>query len=67
MYLSLLIFSAGNVQALPNCIAGPAFLVAMFVIIAFRMPAEERMLLEEFGEEYEAYRQSSHRLILGLW
>ena len=67
MYLSLLIFSAGNALALPNYVAGPAFLVAMLVIIAFRLGPEEQMLLEEFGEEYEAYRERSHRLIPGLW
>ncbi len=67
MYLSLLIFSPGNALALPNYVAGPAFLVAMLVLIAFRVGPEERMLLEEFGEEYEAYRERSHRLIPGLW
>ena len=67
MYLSFLIFSAGNALALPNYLAGPAFLVAMVVLIVFRVPSEERMLLEEFGEEYEAYRKRSHRLIPGLW
>lgn len=67
MYLSLLIFSTGNTLALPNYIAGPAMLVAMLVVIAFRVGLEERMLLEEFGEEYEAYRKRSHRLIPGLW
>ena len=67
MYLSLLIFSAGNALALPNYVAGPAFLVAMLVIIAFRLGPEEQMLLEEFGEKYEAYRERSHRLIPGLW
>ena len=67
MYLSLLIFSAGNALALPNYVAGPALLVAMLVVIAFRVGPEERMLLEEFGEEYEAYRKRSHRLFPGFW
>ena len=67
MYLSLLLFSAGNALALPNYVAGPSLLVAMFVVIAFRVPAEERMLLEEFGEEYEAYSNRTYRLIPGLW
>ena len=67
MYLSLLIFSVGNTLALPNYVAGPSFVVAMLVIIAFRIGPEERMLLEEFGEQYEAYRERSYRLIPGLW
>jgi protein-S-isoprenylcysteine O-methyltransferase Ste14 len=67
MYLSLLIFSAGNALALPNYVAGPAFFVAMLVIIGFRLGPEERMLLEEFSEQYDAYRKRSYRLIPGLW
>ena len=67
MYLSLLVFSVGNALALPNYVAGPAMMVAMLVLIAFRVGPEERMLLEEFGEEYEAYRNRSYRLIPGLW
>jgi protein-S-isoprenylcysteine O-methyltransferase Ste14 len=42
-------------------------LVAMLVLIAFRVGPEERTLLEEFGEEYEAYRRRSRRMIPGLW
>ena len=67
MYLSLLLFSVGNALALPNCLAGPAMMFAMLAVIAFRVGPEERMLLEEFGEEYEAYRKRSYRLIPGLW
>ena len=67
MYLSFLTFSAGNALALPNYIAGPAMMVAILVLIAFRVGPEERMLLEEFGEEYEEYRKRSYRLIPGLW
>ncbi len=67
MYLSLLVFSAGNALALPNYVAGPAFLVAMLAIIVFRLGAEERMLVEEFGEQYEDYRKRSYRLVPGLW
>jgi protein-S-isoprenylcysteine O-methyltransferase Ste14 len=28
---------------------------------------EERMMVEEFGEEYETYRKQSKRLIPGVW
>ena len=67
MYLSLLIFAVGQTLALPNYVAGPAWLVAMIVLIAFRLRAEERMMIEEFGDEYEAYRKRTNRLIPGLW
>jgi protein-S-isoprenylcysteine O-methyltransferase Ste14 len=67
MYLALLIFAAGQTLALPNYVAGPASLVTMVVLVAFRMRAEERMMIEEFGNEYEEYRKRTKRLIPGLW
>ncbi len=67
MYLSLLIFAGGQTLALPNYVAGPAALVAMLVLIAFRLRAEERMMIEAFGDEYKAYRKRTNRLIPGLW
>ena len=67
MYLSLLIFAAGQALALPNYVAGPASLVSMIVLVALRVPAEERMMIEEFGNEYEAYRKRTNRMIPGLW
>jgi protein-S-isoprenylcysteine O-methyltransferase Ste14 len=39
----------------------------MVVLVAFRMRAEERMMIEEFGNEYEEYRKRTKRLIPGLW
>src|SRR5437588_307526 len=53
MYLALLIYSAGQVLALPNWVAGPSYGVAMLLLIALRLGPEERMMLEEFGKEYE--------------
>ena len=67
MYLSLLIFAGGQTLVLPNYVAGPASLVTMLVLVAFRLGAEERMMIEEFGDEYEAYRKRTNRLIPGLW
>ncbi len=67
MYLSLLILSVGQSLALPNYVAGPAALISMIVLIVFRMPAEERMMIEQFGDDYVAYRERTSRLIPGLW
>ena len=67
MYLSLLVFAAGQTLALPNYVAGPASLVTMIVVVAFRLRAEERLMIEEFGDAYEAYRKRTDRLIPGLW
>jgi protein-S-isoprenylcysteine O-methyltransferase Ste14 len=67
MYLSLLIYSLGQALVLPNWLVGPAYGVAMLLIFFFRLGPEERMMLGEFGNEYEAYRARTKRLIPGVW
>jgi protein-S-isoprenylcysteine O-methyltransferase Ste14 len=67
MYLALLIYSIGQVLAVPNWVAGPSYGVAMVILFAFRVGPEERMMFKEFGEQYEAYRRSTKRLIPGVW
>jgi protein-S-isoprenylcysteine O-methyltransferase Ste14 len=67
MYLALLLYSVGQALVLPNWIAGPSYLVAMAVLCALRLGPEERMMLDEFGPDYEAYRARTRRLIPGVW
>ena len=67
MYLAFLIYSLGQALVLPNCLAGPAYGVAMILLIAFRLEREERMMREEFGKDYDAYMAKSKRLIPGVW
>ena len=67
MYLALLIYSAGQAITLPNWIAGPPYGVAMILLFAFRVGPEERMMVETFGKDYEAYRETAKRLIPGVW
>jgi protein-S-isoprenylcysteine O-methyltransferase Ste14 len=67
MYLALLVYSAGQVLALPNWIAGPSYLVPFSILLALRLGPEERMMREEFGGEYEAYAARTRRLVPGLW
>jgi protein-S-isoprenylcysteine O-methyltransferase Ste14 len=67
MYLALLIYSLGQGLVLPNWLAGPSYGVAMLLIFALRVRREERMMLEEFGKDYEAYMATSKRLIPGVW
>src|SRR6516225_9028849 len=56
MYLSLLIYSLGQTLAVPNWLVGPSYGVAMVLIFVFRLGPEERMMVEEFGKDYEAYK-----------
>jgi protein-S-isoprenylcysteine O-methyltransferase Ste14 len=67
MYLSLLVYSAGQVLVLPNWVVGPAYGVAMALVFAFRLRPEEQMMLDEFGDEYGAYIRRTKRLIPGIW
>lgn len=67
MYLALLVYSVGQTLVLPNWVAGPSYLVAFAILFAFRVGAEERMMLEQFGDEYAAYMAQTKRLIPGVW
>src|SRR5437588_10835892 len=67
MYLALFIYSAGQALVLPNWLAGPSYGVAMVLLFAFRVGPEERMMLEEFGKDYEVYRTTTKRLAPGVW
>jgi protein-S-isoprenylcysteine O-methyltransferase Ste14 len=67
MYLALLIYSLGQALVLPNWLAGPSYGVAMVLLIALRIRPEERMMIEEFGKDYEAYGTTTKRLIPGVW
>ena len=67
MYTSLLFFSVGQALVLPNAVAGPAYLVAMALMIALRLGREERMMIDRFGADYEEYRSRTKRLMPGVW
>jgi protein-S-isoprenylcysteine O-methyltransferase Ste14 len=67
MYLALLLYSAGLALVLPNWVAGPSYLVAVAMLFALRVGPEERMMLEEFGKDYEAYMVRTKCLVPGVW
>jgi len=67
MYTALLLYSVGQALVIPNWVAGPSYLVAFGILFACRVQAEERMMLEQFGEEYAVYAARTKRLVPGLW
>lgn len=67
MYLALLLYSTGQSLVLPNWVAGPSYLFAILLLFALRVGPEERMMLEEFGKDYEAYMTRTKRLFRGVW
>jgi protein-S-isoprenylcysteine O-methyltransferase Ste14 len=67
MYASLFLYSIGQALVVPNWVAGPSYLVTFGILFALRIGAEERMMLETFGDEYAAYRARTKLLIPGIW
>jgi protein-S-isoprenylcysteine O-methyltransferase Ste14 len=63
MYLSMLVWGLSAPLVLQNYIVGLAPLVSIVVFLLFRLPIEERILLEEFGDQYQAYMASTGRLL----
>jgi protein-S-isoprenylcysteine O-methyltransferase Ste14 len=57
IYTAFLLTALAQVLMLPNWITGPAGLVAFALVYFVRIPAEERMMHEHYGAEYEDYMQ----------
>ena len=56
MYTGVVLGGLGQLGLLHNWIAGPAMLVAGLLLVALRIPIEERFLLDQFGDAYAAYQ-----------
>ena len=67
MYAALFLYSIGQVLVVPNWVAGPSYFMAFGILFALRIGAEERMMLETFGEEYAAYMTKTKLLVPGIW
>ena len=52
---------------LPNWVAGRSYFIVFALLVALRIGPEERMMLEEFGKDYELYMTRTKRLIPGVW
>jgi len=63
MYAAHGLWAIAQVLLLQNWIAGPALLVAFLPLYLLRMPREEQMMLEHFGDEYRSYMSRTGRLI----
>jgi protein-S-isoprenylcysteine O-methyltransferase Ste14 len=67
MYSALVIYSIGQALVIPNWVAGPANLIAFALLFALRVGAEEKMMVQQFGHEYDGYTARTKRLIPGVW
>jgi len=62
IYLALIGFLTGIALVTANWFF-IALLVVSIVVLALRIPKEEQMMVEDFGEEYKAYMQRTGRLL----
>ena len=67
MYSAHFLWAIAQVLLLHNWIAGPAFLVTSVPLYLFRVPVEERMMLDCFPEEYRLYMGRTGRMFPCLW
>ena len=67
MYTALLLYSVGQALVIPNWVAGPSYLIPFGILFAFRVGAEEKMMLDEFGDQYAQYMSRTKRLVPGVW
>lgn len=61
MYSAHLLWALAQVLLLQNWIAGFSLLLLQVSLYAHRVPREERMMLDTFGEEYRSYMERTGR------
>lgn len=62
MYSGHLLWGVAQMMLFPNYLAGPLALVLILILLVLRIPREEKLLLQEFGEEYRQYIASTGRV-----
>jgi protein-S-isoprenylcysteine O-methyltransferase Ste14 len=63
MYAAFLLWGISQPLLLHNWLAGWSHLAAFAPLYFLRVPREEQMMLDEFGEEYRAYMSKTGRVI----
>lgn len=63
IYSAHLLWGAAQLLLLHNLIAGPAMLIAVVPFYVYRIPREEKMMLEYFGEEYRDYMERTGQVV----
>jgi protein-S-isoprenylcysteine O-methyltransferase Ste14 len=59
MYASLLLESIAQMFLLQNWVAGPISIIVFILFYTFRSKAEEKMMLERFGDQYREYKKAT--------
>ncbi|MHC4629738.1 MAG: protein-S-isoprenylcysteine O-methyltransferase [Planctomycetota bacterium] len=67
MYAAHWLWAIAQALLIENWLAGLALLVTFLPLCLIRIPREEQMMLENFGEQYRQYMNRTGRLIPRLW
>ncbi len=63
MYSSFTLFALAQLLLLPNWVAGLAGPLGFGILFFMRVPQEERVMIETFGDEYRDYMKRTARII----
>jgi len=67
MYAAHWLWAIAQALLLQNWIAGLSFLATSLPLYLMRIPREEKMMIEHFGEEYRFYMKRTGRIIPLFW
>ncbi len=63
MYTSQLLWGMAQALLMHNWLAGMGGLMAFGLLYFLRIPKEEQMMLQHFGDEYRAYCEQTNRIV----
>jgi protein-S-isoprenylcysteine O-methyltransferase Ste14 len=67
MYAAFLLWTIAQAMLLPNWVVGLAAPLVLATLLAIRVPREEGMMLQTFGDGYRAYMGRTARFIPGVF
>jgi len=67
MYAAHLVWGIAQPLLLQNWIAGFSMIITSIPGLLYRIPREEQMMLEHFGEKYRSYLEKTYRIFPYLW
>jgi protein-S-isoprenylcysteine O-methyltransferase Ste14 len=67
MYTAFWLWAVAQTLLLPNWVAGGAGIVGFGILFFLRVPREEKLMLETFGDDYRHYMSRTWRIMPGLY
>ena len=67
IYAAFLLWTIAQAMLLPNWLVGLAAPIVACTLFAIRIPREERMMLQTFGDSYRTYMDRTARFVPGVF